>query len=239
MLPSLVAVKSDMLRPAMYNPRPAVPILISRGALALIVMLAAVFTIFGAVAGLPLQTAAIVGSLGGAVSLLFHEWGHIRAASSVAGLRPRSVSLQWAGAATTFEGRYQNGRDQIRVAVGGPQASFILALALFAVCVLPAPMSTKEPLVLLAVFNIALGLLNLVPAYPLDGYKLVTGFLWSLTGSEAKALRIVRRIGIGWAALEAPAALLLLLEKPALGGLVLMVGAVLLVQKRLMPVRAH
>ena len=238
MLPSLVE-KSDMLRPAMYNPRPAVPISISRGALALIVMLAAVFTIFGAVAGLPLQTAAIVGSLGGAVSLLFHEWGHIRAASSVAGLRPRSVSLQWAGAATTFEGRYQNGRDQIRVAVGGPQASFILALALFAVCVLPAPMSTKEPLVLLAVFNIALGLLNLVPAYPLDGYKLVTGFLWSLTGSEAKALRIVRRIGIGWAALEAPAALLLLVEKPALGGLVLMVGAVLLVQKRLMPVRAH
>src|SRR5439155_25598819 len=141
--------------------------------LAPVVMLSAVFTGFGVQAGLPLVVSAVFGGLGCAVSLLFHELGHVRAASAVSSVRPTSVSFIWAGAATTFEGRYRTGREQMRVAIGGPQASFTFAFTLIAVCVLPAPMQIREPLVLLALFNIALGLLNLVPAYPLDGYKLV------------------------------------------------------------------
>jgi Zn-dependent protease len=104
--------------------------------------------------------------------------------------------------------------------------------------VLPMSPQVRELLLLLAFLNAALGLLNLVPAYPLDGYKVVAGLLWAATGSEREARLILRRIGIGWAALEAPAALLLLVEKPPVGGLALMVGSTLLMQKRLMPARA-
>ena len=149
-------------------------------------------------------------------------------------MRPTSVSFMWAGAATTLEGRYRSGRDQMRVAIGGPQASFTFAFALFAVCLLPAPLPVKEPLILLAFFNIALALLNLFPFYPLDGYKVVVGLLWSVTGSESKARRILRRIGIGWAALELPAALVLLVEKPLIGTIALIAGVTLFAQKRLM-----
>ena len=89
------------------------------------------------------------------------------------------------------------------------------ALALFAVSFgLPVSPEVGKLLLLLAFLNIALCLLNLVPAYPLDGYKVVAGLLWAATGSEQEALQILRRIGIGSAALEAPAALLLLVEKP-------------------------
>jgi len=76
-------------------------------------------------------------------------------------------------------------------------------------------------------------LLNLVPASPLDGYKLAVGVLWSLTGSESRARRILRRIGIGWAMLELPAAYVLLVERPLVGSIVLLAGGTLFVQTRL------
>jgi hypothetical protein len=39
--------------------------------------LAALFTIFGVQVGLPLVLSALFGGLGGAASLLFHEFGHV------------------------------------------------------------------------------------------------------------------------------------------------------------------
>ena len=68
----------------------------------------------------------------------------------------------------------------------------------------------------------------------IDGYKVVVGLLWSLTGSETKARRVLRRIGIGWAVLELPAALLLLVEKPLLGCVVMCAALTMAAQKRFM-----
>jgi len=221
--------------PRRYPLSPTVPVHIGRSALAPILFMSVMFTILGVKVGLPLVPSAIFGGVGGVVSLLFHELGHVRAATHVPSVRPTSVSLIWAGAATSLEGRYRSGGDQVRVAIAGPQASFAFAFSLIAVCFLPAPLEVKEPLLLLALFNIALGVLNLFPAYPLDGYKVATGLLWSLTGSEGKARKILRRVGIGWAVVELPAALLLLVERPLLGSLVLGAALTLVAQKRLMP----
>jgi len=232
MAPQIVADGEPMTRPRDYCIRPTIPVLIGRGGLIPIVGLAAMFTIFGAQVGLPLVLSAIFGAFGGTLSLLFHELGHVRAAGSVPNVRPKAVSFLWAGAATTLDGRYRTGLDQARVAMGGPAASFTFAFALFAVCLLPAPVAMKEPLMLLGAFNLVLGLLNLFPAYPLDGYKVVMGLLWSFTGSEGRARRILRRIGIGWAALEFPAALVLAAEKPAIGGFVMIAAATMIAQKR-------
>ena len=223
-----------MVRP-LAQFKPPVPIRVSRSAAAPVIGLTAVFMLFGHQLGLPLVLSAFLGGLGGTASLLFHELGHVRAAANVPSVRPTSVSLIWAGAATTLEGRYLTGREQARVALGGPRASFIFALSLVAVCFLPSSFAVKEPLLLLATFNIALALVNLLPAYPLDGYKFATGLLWSLTGSESKARRILRRVGIGWVLLEVPGAVVLLVEKPVLGGIVVSAAAVLLAQKRLLP----
>jgi Zn-dependent protease len=234
MRPRVVAEGESMPRPSFIPVRPTVHLEIGKSAIVPVVGLSALFTIFGTQVGLPFVLSAIFGAGGGAVSLLFHELGHVRAASHVASVKPKSVSFLWAGAATTLEGRYRSGKDQVRVAIGGPEASFTFAFALFAVCVVPSPLSVKEPLLLLAMFNVALGVLNLVPAYPLDGYKVLVGLLWSATGSEKKARRILRRIGIGWAALEVPGALILCVEKPLIGSIVLVAASTLLAQKKLL-----
>jgi Zn-dependent protease len=206
---------------------------ISRGGLAPIVILGGLFAVFAPAIGLPVAGAALLGAVGGTASLLVHELGHVRAARHVAGIHAASVSLIWLGAATRFEGSYANGREQARVALGGPKASFSFALALVACSLAPVPFALKEMLLAVALFNVILGLLNLVPAYPLDGYKLVVGLLWSATGSEQKARRILRRIAVGWVAVELPAAVFLVAEKPAFGALVVAVAGCWLLQKRL------
>ena len=205
----------------------------SRGGLAPIAILSCLFAVFAPAAGLTVGVAALLGAVGGTASLLVHELGHVSAARRVAGIRSATVTLMWLGAATRFEGRYANGREQTRVALGGPTASFSFALALLACSFAPVPFTLREMLLGLALFNVVLAVVNLVPAYPLDGYKVVVGLLWSATGSERRARRILRRVAICWAALELPAAVFLLIEKPALGTIVVLVATCLLVQKRL------
>jgi Zn-dependent protease len=220
------------LRDSQNAHHPPFPVSIGLGALGPVLLLAALFGAFGAKVGVPIATAALLGGIGGTASLLVHELGHVRAARRSTGIRSAAVSLIWLGAATRFEGKYSSGRDQARVAIAGPRASFVLALSLVAACFLPMPLQVKEAVLLLALFNVAIGVLNLVPAYPLDGHKLAVGLLWSATGSERKARRVLRRIGFGCLALELPSAAVLITARPPLGLAAVVMAVSLFAQKR-------
>jgi Zn-dependent protease len=189
-----------------------------------VVALAALFAFVGARAGVPVALAALLGGVGGTASLVAHEFGHVFVARRLPGIRSASVSLLWLGAAVRFEGRYETGGQQARVALAGPQTSLGLAVPFVAACYLPLPASIEMGLLLLALFNVALAVLNLVPVAPLDGHKLVVAALWSAMGSEQRARRILRRIGIALGVAELPGAAVLLVERPGFG-LVVVVGA--------------
>ena len=142
---------------------------IGRGGFAPIALLAALFGLYGVRTGIPVTLAACIGALGGTASLLVHELGHVQAARGLAGIRTVSISLIWFGAATRLEGKYASGRDQAKVAIAGPRWSFNMALAFFVMGFLPMPEEYRQALVLLALFNLGIGLLNLIPVAPLDG----------------------------------------------------------------------
>jgi Zn-dependent protease len=196
-----------------------------------VLALALLFALYGARTGISVVLAAMIGAVGGTASLLVHELGHVQAARNLAGIRTASVSLIWFGAATRFEGSYLTGREQSQVAIAGPRASFNMAIAFGAMSLLPLPVAYSQAVLLLALFNVAIGLLNLVPAYPLDGHKLAVGLLWSATGSEKTARKIIRRIGLAWAAVEMPAIAVLIIEKPVIGLGLAFVGACFYLQK--------
>ena len=211
--------------------RRPVAVTIGRGGLVPVAVLALLFAGFGARVGLPVVASAILGALGGTASLIVHELGHVRAARKVAGLRPVSISLMWLGAATRLEGAYASGRDQARVAIAGPATSFGLALLLTPLLFTPIPKSAKGLLLTLVFLNVALGALNLIPANPLDGYKVVVGLIWSLIGTESSARRLIRRVASAWLVVEAVCACFLLVERPALGSAVVLMAASLYSQK--------
>jgi Zn-dependent protease len=140
--------------------------------------------------------------------------------------------LTWLGASTRLDGRYATGREQARVAIAGPVASFMLAVALVSwAAALPLSRETRALVLLLAGFNAVIAVLNLVPVSPLDGYKLVVGFVWMVRGSEGAARRFVDRVVAGWALVEVLGALVLAFERPVLGLTVAVLAAGMLGQK--------
>jgi Zn-dependent protease len=203
---------------------------IGPGGLVPVVFLAGFFAVFAPYAGLSYGVAALLGAIGGTVSLIVHELGHVRAARKLNSIRSADVSLMWAGAATRFEGKYASGREQVRVAIAGPRTSFAFAGALLLPCLFPTS-PFRDIFLALVAFNVLLGIVNLLPAAPSDGHKVVVGLLWSATGSEGKARRIIRRIGVGWAALELPSAVALLFAKPEAGIVAVFLAAVFMGQK--------
>ena len=207
---------------------------IGKGALGPVVLLGGLFAAVSARAGLPIASAAAFGAVGGTASLVIHELGHVRAARKRVGVRPVGISLSWLGAATRLEGRYMSGGEQTRVAIAGPTASFaVAAVLLLSLYLLPISLGLRALVVMLALFNVAVGAMNLIPASPLDGYKLAVGLLWSGLGSEAAARRLLRRVAVAGTALELAGAAVLTVEKPALGTTALALAAGLVVQQLL------
>jgi Zn-dependent protease len=211
-----------------------VPIVVSRGALVPLGVFALMFVAFsGGSKPSVLAAAALLGGVGGIASLIVHELGHVSVARKLSGVTPEKISVMCLGAAAHLDGSYRSGREQARMALGGPEASFAFALALTTPLLLPAPTGLKVGALALALLNIGIGALSLLPVHPLDGHKVIVGLVWWAVGSEERARRIIRRVGTWLLALDLSLAVLLLAERPALGATVIAVAAVAYGQKRL------
>jgi Zn-dependent protease len=85
----------------------------------------------------------------------------------------------------------------------------------------------------LALLNVVIGLLTLLPVHPLDGHKLVVGLVWWAAGSEARAERIVKRAGFGFLAVDVSVGMFLLQDKPFIGLVIVALAATAYAQKHL------
>jgi Zn-dependent protease len=213
--------------------RRPVPIVVTPGGLIPAAVFALIFVVFsGLSTPAALVAFAALGAVGGVVSLIVHELGHVSIARKLSGVRPVKISLIALGAATHLTGSYRSGRDQVKMALGGPQASLTFALALAVPVFLPAPTWVKLGALALALLNVLIAVLSLLPVHPLDGHKLIVGLVWWAVGSEAKARRVVRRVGITLLAVDVSAVVLLLAARPLLGVTVAALAAVAFAQKR-------
>src|SRR5216683_3044166 len=81
------------------------------------------------------------------------------------------------------------------VKVGGPLTSLAVALVAFLLSLLPLPALVADLCGWLAFVNVALALFNLVPAFPLDGGRLLSSFFWWRLGSRQRGVHSAVRIG--------------------------------------------
>jgi Zn-dependent protease len=149
--------------------------------------------------GLEIWTAGLLTSLLFFLSLLFHELSHAFVARR-AGLEVPSITLFLFGGASEMSREPDDPGTELRVAAVGPLASFALALAFWAVGrVLPAqtPALLLGVLGYLAWINLALGVFNLLPGFPLDGGRILRALLWRRTGSLQRASRVATQAGKG------------------------------------------
>jgi Zn-dependent protease len=153
-------------------------------------------------------TAGALVALALLASVLAHELGHALVARRV-GLPDRPITLFFFGGAGAIETDGRNPWEEVRIAAAGPAASLaIAAVLLIGAGVIAAltggsaamPSVVGEMLLVLGTVNLLLAVLNLLPAFPLDGGRLLRAIAWSLTGDVKRASRLTSITGraIGW-----------------------------------------
>lgn len=135
-------------------------------------------------------------------SVLVHELAHVVYALRKGG-EVRSITLMIVGGVSEVTELPKRHRDEVLMALAGPVTSLGLAALFFGVLVvLPQMRSFALPFCVfyLAMLNAILGLFNLVPAFPMDGGRILRGVLASRLGI-VRATNISSWVGRGFAVL--------------------------------------
>jgi Zn-dependent protease/predicted transcriptional regulator len=132
--------------------------------------------------------------------LLAHELAHSTVARA-AGIEVEGITLWMFGGVSRLKGESPDARTEQRVALAGPLASLELGLALIAAGIVlevaRAPQVVVAAATWLGVMNGVLAVFNLLPAYPLDGGRVLRAFVWRRTGDLRRATAVATTTGVG------------------------------------------
>jgi Zn-dependent protease/CBS domain-containing protein len=130
-------------------------------------------------------------------SVLLHELAHSLVAR-LKGLEVKGITLFIFGGVSHMAREPDSPTDEIQIAGAGPLASFLLAglfLALY-LATLPLGLGAVSAILLyLFMVNTALGVFNLVPAFPLDGGRMLRAWFWNNSRSLTRATISAARVG--------------------------------------------
>ncbi|MEM6294751.1 MAG: site-2 protease family protein [Myxococcota bacterium] len=131
-------------------------------------------------------------------SVLLHEFGHALTARRF-GISTRRIVLWPMGGVAQLEGDPRTPRQELLIALAGPAVNFALAAGLFAVSSLFG-LAEYGLLQSLIFANVTLGVFNLLPAFPMDGGRVLRAALATRMGGS-RATEIAVKIGKGAAVL--------------------------------------
>ena len=123
-------------------------------------------------------------------SVLLHEFGHAMAARYY-GIQTAHISLYPFGGVAAMEGLPGDPTKEMVVAVAGPAVNFVLAV-IFGTAVW---ITGWTPLGWMALLNGLMGLFNLIPAFPMDGGRVLRALFalkWGFVAGSQWAMAIGR-----------------------------------------------
>jgi Zn-dependent protease len=128
--------------------------------------------------GWPEVMRAMLVTLSVFVCVVLHEFGHSLQVRRY-GIRVRDVVLLPIGGMARADRIPEVPRQEIIVAISGPLVNFVLAAGIFGLMTLLDKPIVSEPDYLTSLFaiNLVLGTFNLIPAYPMDGGRILRGLL--------------------------------------------------------------
>jgi Zn-dependent protease/predicted transcriptional regulator len=142
------------------------------------------------------------------VSVFLHELSHSYIAKKN-GLPITRITLFFFGGVSEMSGEPKDPALEVRMAAAGPLTSFLIAIVLGGFWYLTVLVSRPSPgpltpiiatLWYAALLNGVLGAFNLIPAFPLDGGRVLRGSLWNrsknLLSATANATRVSEAISL-------------------------------------------
>jgi len=146
------------------------------------------------------------------LSILLHELGH-SLVSQRCGIPVPRITLLFIGGVAEISREPDNARSELKIALGGPAVSLLLAGLYGASAALFHSIKATECYLVclwLVEANVFLVLFNMIPGYPLDGGRVLRAILWARTGRLRHSTYITSRIGIGfsWVLMAAGAVLI-------------------------------
>lgn len=150
-----------------------------------------------------LVTTGIIAAL--FVCVLLHEYGHSLVAQRF-GIETKDITLLPIGGVARLKTLPEKPWDEVRIAVAGPLVNIVLAPVFFAgafvlgadllspINVLEGSGSVGQVLAYLGFVNVALVVFNMIPAFPMDGGRVLRGLLSTRLG-PVRATDIASSVG--------------------------------------------
>ncbi|MFX0036214.1 MAG: site-2 protease family protein, partial [Candidatus Hermodarchaeota archaeon] len=148
----------------------------------------------------PLIELIFVGLLNGIIlliSVLIHELSHSIVAQRY-GLRVTEIELYLFGGVSKIEEEPRTPKSEMIISIVGPLSSFLIGVGLLSLLFLPInlPLIISVTLMYSGISNIVLSVFNLLPAFPIDGGRILRAFLWKRKNDILSATKIASKVGL-------------------------------------------
>jgi Zn-dependent protease/CBS domain-containing protein len=151
--------------------------------------------------GLPEKTYWLMGGIGALglfASIILHEFFHSLVARRF-GIPIKGITLFIFGGVAQLAEEPESPKAEFFMAIAGPIASIALAVICYGIVAVGEQSGWPRPVVAvilyLALINGILAVFNLLPAFPLDGGRVLRAFLWWWKGNVRWATRLSSQIG--------------------------------------------
>ena len=141
-------------------------------------------------------TVGVIGSALLFVCVLIHELSHSLEAIR-RGVSVESITLFFLGGFSQLADESRSAGEEFWISVVGPVSSLVLAM-IFGLLYLnfrSSPGQITAIVQFLMVVNLAIGIFNLLPAFPLDGGRVLRSMVWRATKSQERATRVASMTG--------------------------------------------
>jgi Zn-dependent protease/predicted transcriptional regulator len=135
------------------------------------------------------------------ISLLLHELAHSLVAQT-RGLKVRAITLFALGGVSQIQDDTTDAKTEFWVAIAGPVASLVIGFGCLGIALGLGWQRSTEPqsavtevLGWLGYINLALAVFNMIPAFPLDGGRVLRSIMWAVTKDAGRSTRIAARVG--------------------------------------------
>ena len=127
-------------------------------------------------------------------SVLAHELSHAILARRF-GLKVEGITLFIFGGVTSIDTDSRTPREEALIAAAGPATSLAIGAVLVGVDVFVDQPQLGALIGWLGFVNIALGIFNLIPGFPMDGGRVLRALIWKLRGDRLTATRNAAVVG--------------------------------------------